>query len=370
MRQSTIYTSGYGMNRARYNGSMARVLLILSATICFLGRADLGSEIDTLMSAYDKPGSPGAAVLAMRAGMMTYRKGYGLAEVETGRFANENTNYRMASVSKQFTAMAAMILVEQGKLGLEETLKDIFPDFPSYGSKVTINHLLHHTSGLVDYESSVTGSKQVSDADVLAILKRQSSTSFPPGSRYSYSNSGYCLLAQVVETRSGMQYEDFVLENVFKRLGMHESHVYEKDNIPNIRERAYGYTPSGGSFSKTDQSNTSATQGDGGVYTSTVDYEKWILGLESLLSPPFLSQYLTPGRLNDGSATSYAMGWSVGTHHGFARYSHTGSTIGFRTAVEWIPSLGAGVAVFINRASSSPWDISRQILELVVKPPR
>ncbi|MCB0405829.1 MAG: beta-lactamase family protein [Bdellovibrionales bacterium] len=337
--------------------------LLALCLLCYssLLPADFASEVDALFRPYDNPQVPGAAVLVLHNGQLLYQKAYGLAELETDRAVKESTNFRMASVSKQFTALSTLVLVDKKLLDLDETLQDVFPDFAAYGREITIRHLLHHISGIRDYEELLPGSGQVNDSDVVAILKRQNSTYFTPGSQYRYSNSGYCVLSQIVQVRAGIPYAQFVEENLFRPLGMFTSHVYERDSPPPIPQRAFGYTRYGSTFKKTDQSQTSATQGDGGIYTSVSEYARWARGLNFLVSPELAELLFTPGVLNNGSTISYGMGWSLGSAHGRKRYSHTGSTIGFRTAVELYPESDTAIAVFINRAASAPWDIASEI---------
>jgi CubicO group peptidase (beta-lactamase class C family) len=343
--------------------SFLALLLMLRAG---LATADLGSDIDTLMRDYDKPDVPGASVLVMRTGTVTLRKSYGLADVEKGEKVGEDTNFRLASVSKQFTALAALLLVDEGKLALDDKLTEVFPGFPAYGQAIRVRHLLNHTSGLRDYEDLIPSgqTKQVTDADVLSLLQKQSSTSFTPGSQYKYSNGGYCLLAQIVEKKSGLSFAEFVSRRIFSPLGMMDSRVYERDPVPVIPHRAYGYTRSGSGFQRTDQSVTSATQGDGGVYTSAVDYERWARGMDTLLSTSLMDEIFTPGKLNNGSSTSYGFGWVLDTYRGLKRRSHTGSTIGFRTAVQRFPERDTTIAVFVNRAGAAPWDQAQKIADL------
>lgn len=340
-------------------------LLFFLTTVLFAG--DIAQVIDPYFSNYSKSNVPGASVLVIENGHVAYAKGYGMAELETKTATSVETNYRLASVSKAFTAMAVLILIDRGKLQFENILTDIFPDFPDYGSRITIRHLLHHQSGLRDYENLIpSGSPQVTDADVLRMMKAQSSTTFKPGTQYSYSNGGYCVLAQVVEKVSGQKYSEFVEDNIFQPLGMVRSRVYEKDS-PKIENRAYGYTASGGGFTKTDQSVTSATQGDGGVYTSVNELLYWDRALEKklLVSPALVNLMFTPGKLANGSATTYGFGWVIDTYRGVPRYSHTGSTIGFRTAIQRFPTKHFTVLVLINRAGSSPWDIARSIVDKI-----
>ena len=318
-------------------------------------------KLDALFRDYDKPGVPGAAVTIIQCGQVAYRKAYGLARVKDGAKATPETNFRLASLAKQFTAMAVLILVDRGQLHLDDKLTEIFPDFPAYGKNITIAHLLHHQSGLPDYEEHVSGSGQVSDAGVLAILKSQSHLDFTPGSRYRYSNAGYCVLSNIVAKVSGRTFPAFVREEIFGPLVMPSSLVYVKDG-PAIPNRAYGHTGT----SETDQSATSATLGDGGVYTNVEDWFQWDQALyhNPLISPALQALAFTPGTLADGSPTSYGFGWVIDTYRGHRRQSHTGSSIGFRTAVSRFPDEELSIVVLVNRASATPWDTAREIADL------
>lgn len=346
---------------------MRRILLALALSFVSTSAFADDARIDQLMRDYDRAGAPGAAVAVIKDGALVHAKGYGLADAEARVAVTELTNFRLASLTKQFTAMAVMILKERGLLALDTPLTDVLRDFPSYGRAITLRHLLNHTSGLRDYEDLIPSGQttQLRDRDVVAILKRQSSTYFTPGSSYRYSNSGYATLAFVVETVSGMPFERFLAENVFTPLGMDGTLAFV-DGVNTVPHRAYGYTQSGSGFRRTDQSLTSAVLGDGGVYTSLVDYAKWDAALytEDLVSAATLAEAFTPGRLRDGRTTTYGFGWEIGRVSGHRRVSHTGSTIGFRTAVQRFPDDRLTVLVLINRADTTPWDLAAEIAGL------
>jgi CubicO group peptidase (beta-lactamase class C family) len=352
---------------------MRKFALLFTLVCAFSPRAfsQIDSEkIDRLFESYNRAGAPGASVAVYKAGAILYERGYGLADVEANVAATPYTNFRLASLTKQFTAMAIMILKERGLLTYDTTLSQIFPSFPSYGSRITVRHLLGHLSGLRAYEDLIPSSQteQVSDADVLALLARQSSTVFAPGSQYRYSNSGYCVLGQIVERISGKSFASFLREEIFFPLGMYQSVAFE-DGISDIFERAYGYSPSSnGRFSRTDQSITSATLGDGGVYTSVHDYFRWDEALygETLVSRETLQEAFSSGRTSGGSQTGYGFGWEIGSYAGLKRVSHTGSTIGFRTAVQRFPEQYLTVIVLVNRANSSPWTLAERVVDIVL----
>ena len=245
-----------------------------------------GAIIDSIISDYDMEIGPGAALLITENGNIIYSKGYGLANLQESIPITSATNFRLASLTKQFTAMCIMILNSRGQLDYELTLTNIFPDFPDYGNNITIRHLLHHTSGLIDYFTLIpdTVSQQLRDQDVLNLMMAQTTTSFPPGTEYGYSNSGYALLAMIVKNVSGKEFAEFLEDEIFFPLGMSNSIAFE-DGISTVENRAYGYSQIDSEFIRDDQSITSAVLGDGGIYSSLDDMFKWdqILNTEELV---------------------------------------------------------------------------------------
>jgi len=229
------------------------------------------ATIDTLFAKFVSAHEPGCAVLVIKDGLPVFRKGYGVTDLRTLQKIRPDTNFRLASLTKQFTAMAVMLLVHDGKLHYEDRLTDVFPDFPAYGKAITIRQLLNHTSGLIDYEdimakqyAGISDDKipQIKDAGVLELLKHETATKFTPGSHWAYSNSGYVVLAMVVEKRSGMSLGDFLHQRIFTPLKMTDTLAYEKGKNK-VARRAYGHTKTADGWRETDQSSTSATLGDG-----------------------------------------------------------------------------------------------------------
>ena len=201
-------------------------------------------RIDAMIQVYDRPDAPGISVIVIKDRMVLYKKAYGLADVEARVTNTTNTNFRLASVTKQFTAMAILILMERGKLSLESHLADFFPDFPAYGREITIRQLLNHTSGLPDYAALMPADQkeQLSDEDVLRILKQPTKGNFRPGSKFEYSNSGYVVLGLIAAKVSGKSFARFLEESIFQPLGMSSTVAYEP-GISTVKNRAYGYTP-------------------------------------------------------------------------------------------------------------------------------
>jgi CubicO group peptidase (beta-lactamase class C family) len=327
--------------------------------------------VDSLMAPYAVPGHPGASVLVVRDGRVALARGYGLAEVETGRAVTPTTNFRLASLSKQFTATAVMLLAAEGRLRWDDEIAALLPGLPAYARGVTVRHLLNHTSGLPDYERFVpdTQTAQVHDADVPALLARDSALKFAPGTRYAYSNTGYVLLALLVERASGQRYADFLRARVLAPLGMTGTLAFEEGRSA-VPERAYGYAVRDGSVRRTDQSNTSATLGDGGVYSSAADLARWDAAItrHALVSAAAQRLAWTPPPLAPAMAqpygpTPYGFGWFVDTDRGTMRLRHHGQSRGFTNAIVRYPERGLTVVVLTNRSGGAPWELAQRIAD-------
>ena len=243
-------------------------------------------KIDLQMKSYEGA-VPGASLLVVRDGKAIIRRSYGLANLEGSVAATPETNFRLASVTKQFTATAILLLVQDGKLKLDDRIRKWLPSLPPAVDSVSITHLLTHTSGIVDYEDVIPeGTKtQVHDADVLRLLESQDSTYFKPGSSYRYSNSGYSLLSLIVERASGMTFAKFLNDRIFVPLGMTHTVAYE-EGISTVANRAFGYTTKDGKWTRKDQSVTSAVLGDGGIYSSIDDRERRLVRLIRIRALP------------------------------------------------------------------------------------
>jgi CubicO group peptidase (beta-lactamase class C family) len=345
-------------------------LLLLAALPWTAAAADFSADIDALFKDYNQPRVPGASVIVIREGKVLYKKAYGLADLEAGAAATTKTNYRLASVTKQFTAMCIMILADRGRLSLEDRITRFFPDYPAYGKEITIRELLTHTSGLRAYEEMIPPGRtaQLKDADVLDLLKQQTSTYFQPGMEYRYSNTGYAHLALIVEKASGMKFAAFLKKNIFGPLKMHDTVAFE-DGISTVRNRAFGYTRKGDAYERTDQSLTSAILGDGGIYSSVDDMFLWDQALYTtrLVSADMLKQAWTPSILASGKQSTYGFGWELGERDGMKTVRHSGGTIGFRTQILRIPEKKFTVIVLSNRSEAKPDELANAIADLYLK---
>lgn len=349
---------------------MVSLLLIVHPRVSAMVPNGHGAAIDSLFAAYDSARAPGASLVVIQNGAVVVKKGYGYAHIESGRRVTSASNFRLASMTKQFTAMCIMMLKEEGKLSYDDRLTTFFPEFPAYGRSITVRHLLTHTSGLLDYESLVPDSQtvQVKDAGVLSLLRTTDSTLFPPGTRYLYSNTGYALLSLIVERVSGESFAAFLNRHIFTPLGMHSSVAFEA-GISEVKERAYGYTRSDSGFVFADQSVTSAVLGDGGIYSNIDDLMKWDRSLSThpLVSRAALDESMADARLADGTTIDYGYGWHKGTFLGIRYPYHNGSTRGFRNTILRFPHQGLTVIILTNRNEGDPMEIAMKIAEMYVK---
>jgi CubicO group peptidase (beta-lactamase class C family) len=337
------------------------------------------AQIDAIFSAAIGPGNvPGAAVLVIRNGEPVFTKGYGVAELRSLKKIDSQTNFRLASLTKQFTAMAIMLLVHDGRLHYDDTLAGIFRDFPSYGNAITIRHLLNHRSGLLDYEDLMPATDpklpveqvQISDSGVLDLLKHQTRTKFAPGSKWDYSNSGYVILGLIVEKVSGKTFPDFLRERIFAPLQMNATVAYVRGKNT-ISDRAFGHSMKSGQWEQTDQSPTSATLGDGGIYTSLDDIAKWDRAIRrhTLLSEQEMQAAFTPVKVPgvvepDGRPAAYGFGWFLNPYRGHQRMWHYGETMGFRSTIQRFPSDELTIIVLCNRGDLNPSALALKVADL------
>lgn len=316
---------------------------------------DRAARVDALFAEYANASGPGAAVVVSLQDSIVLARGYGLADVERSVRITPTTSFRLASVTKQFTAAALLTLVETGKLTLDDRLDTILPEVPAYAHDVRVRHLLAHTSGIPDYEP-ILGSDdgaQVKDRDVLALLHRADALYFAPGTSWRYSNSGYALVALIVEHVSGEPFAQYLRHRIFDRAGMPTAVAHE-DGVDTVVSRAFGYSLIAGAWRRTDQSRTSAVLGDGGIYASAEELAHWSSALDhsTVLSRPSFETATTPARLSSGKPTSYGFGWFLDDFRGHRRQRHEGDSIGFRTSIQRYPDDRLTVVVLVNRGAA------------------
>jgi CubicO group peptidase (beta-lactamase class C family) len=311
---------------------------------------------DNLFAKYDRADVPGLSVMVVREGEIRLSRGFGAANLGDKSPVSPETNFRLASLTKQFTAMSIMILAERGKLALDDQLPAFLPGFGRCGDPITLKDLLTHRSGLLDYEDLIPVgiTTPLKDRDVLEILRNQNRTWFAAGTSFRYSNSGYALLALVVEAASRKSFAAFLRENIFEPLGMRNSVAYEP-GISEVPCRAIGYTQRGDVFDETDQSVTSAMLGDGGIYSSIADLFQWD---QALYGEKFVSRGMLERAFTDQGG-GYGFGWFVDRE----KVWHYGETCGFTTRIERFHHRRQTVILLANRRDADLATISRKLAD-------
>lgn len=334
----------------------------MSPARCASPQMSIAEKIDRLLSAYQAD-APGASVLVIRDGAPVFRKACGLADLERQVAATPATNYRLASMTKQFTAAAILLLHQEARLSLDDSVRAWLPTLPAAAAAMTIRQLLTHTSGLIDYEDLISSgeSRQLHDADVLHLLESQVQTYFVPGSRHRYSDSGYALLALIVGRASGEDFATFLRTRIFRPLGMQATVAYE-EGVSRVANRAYGYTADGARWKRTDQSLTSAVLGDGGIYSSVDDLARWDAALYDarVLSTESLRQAFAPATASEDPNVHYGFGWRLTGETVW----HSGETLGFRNVIVRFPARRFTVIILTNRSESQPYTTALAIAKL------
>lgn len=311
------------------------------------------SEIDSLLTQYSFEDKPGIAFAIVHDGKRIFERYSGLQNVEENIRISSSTNFRLASVTKAFTATCILKLIESGKLKFTSTLKELYPDFSDCGKYITVEMLLNHTSGLIDYESLMpdTQTTQIHDDEVLQMMKKVDSTYFKSGTNFSYSNTAYALLSQIVELISGKSFIDFLHEEIFRPLKMNNSLAF-RIGVNEVSNRAYGYSRVDSlNFKRDDQSSTSAVLGDGGIYSSIDDMIRWEASFSSdkIISLPMKRSATQKTKLIDGTTIDYGFGWYNKEYKNYETIYHTGGTRGFRNILFRVPSEKFAIIIFINR---------------------
>ncbi len=359
---------------------MIRFTLIL----CFIGSFHLHSlsqlpaemqwRVDSVFAHWNGTDRPGGALAIVQNGKIIYKKGYGLADLEHGEPISPKTVFYAGSVSKQFVAMAILLLEEAGKLSIEDDIRKFLPEMPNYGNTIAIRHLLHHTSGLRDYLAlmELRGSSYLDympKEAVFELICRQKGLNFSPGERYDYSNSGYFLLALIVERISGKTFRQFTQEHIFQPLGM-ESSFFNDNLYELISNRAFGYrTAAVNRFEPLFM--RFALVGSGGLYTTVEDLYKWDQnfyhnklgkGQASLIA-----KMQTDGKLNNGESCGYAFALVNGNYRGLPTIGHTGSLGGYRSYYVRFPEQYFSIILLGNVAEFAPSSLAMQIADILLK---
>jgi len=316
-------------------------------------RDGLARKIDAVMSEVYRPGQPGAAVIVRKNGETILRKGYGMADLELGVPVAPDMVFRLGSITKQFTAVSILRLAEQGKLGLQDEITKFLPDYPTQGRKITIEHLLTHTSGIQSYtdlaEWLPLGRKDFTLEELIDLFKDKP-MQFEPAEQWSYNNSGYILLGAVIEKVSGKTYEAFVDETIFRPLGMKSSYYGSAERI--IPRRVPGYQEGKGGFVNAPYLSMTQPYAAGSLLSTVDDLAAWSDAVFSgkLVKKEWLDKAFTPYKLSDGESSGYGYGWFIADFGGHRSIEHGGGINGFTTYEMTFPEDRIFLAILTNSA--------------------
>ncbi|MGH1484294.1 MAG: serine hydrolase domain-containing protein [Geminicoccales bacterium] len=300
---------------------------------------------------YDDKHCPGLAVMVIEDGATKFRNGYGLSNLKTKEKINYDTNFGMASVSKQFTAMCIAILEEKKQLSSDDYISQYFHDLPNYMSSIKIKHLIHHLSGLPDYSSYLWSSNKkkplISNHDVYAFYKNAKKLDFKAGDRFEYSNGGYSLLPLLIENATGQSFPDFINNSIFEPANMKNTAIFEYPSNISNQATSYSEWPF---FEDIDFNTGNALQGEGGVYTSLADMQAWIHAIENntLIGPAMTEKVFSAVQDNNGNKVNYGYGWSFGEMYKHKVIVHTGGWAGFNTVIAKVPDRKIWFVAFSN----------------------
>ncbi len=352
--------------------AFALLFLITTSSNSLAQSSGLEKRMDEVLLAAYSPDAPGAAVIVTRDGKQIYRKAFGLANVELNVPAKPEHVFRIGSVTKQFTAVAILMLMEEQKLSLTDDITRFLPDYPTHGKKITIEHLLTHTSGIKSYTSMSEWvplwRKDMTLTELIDLFKDQP-LDFEPGTKWRYNNSGYVLLGAIIENASGQSYADFLKNRIFDPLGMKNTMVDETERIIAGRAAGYDKTPDG--YRNATYLSMTQPHAAGALISTVDDLAKWdaALSTEELLKQSTLQKAWTPYILPDGKSTGYGYGWMLGTYEGHRVVEHGGGIHGFTSNGIRFPDERLYVAVLTNNPPSNPDNLAIRLAGIALGKP-
>lgn len=328
-------------------------------------------QVDQLFAAWNDPNAPGAAISVMQHGKVILKKGYGSANLEYNEPITPATVFHIASVSKQFTAFAILLLEQDGKLSLDDDIRKYLPEVPDFGKTITLRHLATHNSGMRDqWELLAMAGWRLDDVitkeHILKMVSRQRELNFNPGDEHLYCNTGFTLLAEVVARVSGKTFAEFTHDRIFAPLGMNQTLFYD-DHEKIVKNRAYSFNQEGGDYKKSvlSYANVGATS----LFTTVEDMCLWAMNFDNpkVGTPDLIRKLNTRALLNNGDTISYALGQDVGTYKGLKFICHGGADAGYRTFFIRIPEQEFAVTVFSNFANFRPDSKAFSLIDIYLK---
>ncbi|MFI5187574.1 MAG: serine hydrolase domain-containing protein [Chitinophagales bacterium] len=358
----------------KYISSIVLILLLTFLTIKIYSQSlpdSITKKIDSIFKKWDNYNSPGCSVGIVRNDSLIYAKGYGMANLEYSIRITPETIFHMASISKQFTAYSIVLLVKQGKLQFDDDIHKYLSWFPDLKEKITIRNLLNHTSGIRDQWQllAIAGTRLddvITQDQIIKILSKQQALNFKPGEQYSYSNSGFTMLAEIVKSVTGQTIRQFTDSAIFKPLGMNHTHFHD-DYTEIVNNRSYSYDRIDSlhyANSILSYSNAGATS----LFTNINDMSKWIMNFyeHKVGDQKDIEQLTQKGKLNNGKELNYALGISVDSYKGQKEFSHGGADAGYRTFISVFPDLKMGFIIFSNLGDADPWNKANDIANLFI----
>jgi CubicO group peptidase (beta-lactamase class C family) len=330
------------------------------------------AAVDALFARWHTPESPGAAVLVLKDGAVVHAKGYGMANLEHGIPIRTNTVFDIASVSKQFGALAIGLLEAEGRLAFDDDVRRYIPELPDFGHTITIRHLVHHTSGLRDWPGTLRMAgwdyqDVISFDQIIRMAVNQRDLNFVPGSAYAYSNTGYNLLALVVERVTGQTFAEWTAERIFRPLGMRDTHFHD-DHTRVVRNRADSYRPSSDGQTYHRIGNSLTALASSSLYTTVEDLVRWIRNFDEPVvgDARLMARMQERGVLTSGDTITYASGLMMGSYRGQRTVSHGGSWAGFRTNLHRFPDAGLDVILLSNTTEMNAASMVQRIADIYI----
>lgn len=351
-------------------------LLFVTGVVVNGGYVQTGDEaagkVDAYLSQWDKEDMPGCAVGVVKDGKLIYKRGVGMANLTYSIPNTPTMLFEVASTSKPFTAMAIALLAEQGKLSIDDDIRKHIPELPNYGDTITIRHLLHHTSGLREYEALIffggRGNENAhSEKEVLNLISRQKNINFKPGTEYQYSNTGYLLLGVIVKRVTGKSLRVFSDENLFKPLGM-KSTMFRDDRTEIVKNRATGYISGPGGRLRL-RTSLDDLVGDGGLLTSVEDLSLWVQNYfdPKVGSKETIRMLTTAGTLNSGEKINYGFGQFHTIYRGLPVIKHSGNVSGFRAQIARYHDQNFAVIALSNNSAIFPAQIVAKVADIYLE---
>lgn len=355
-------------NSLSLKNSLFIIVVFFFSSTSILQAQNLDATIDSLLQAKYKPNAPGAIFLIAKEGTIIYNKAFGLSNLELNVPMISNSVFEIGSMTKQFTAISIMMLMEKGKLNLDDEITKFIPDYPTHGNKITVHHLLTHTSGIKNFTSMKEirniATKNMAPTDLIDFFKNEP-MDFNPGDEFKYSNSGYVILGYIIETVAEKSYADFVEQDIFEKLGMTSSQYASHSKV--IKNRTSGYHNRNG-YINTRYVSFTIPYSSGSLMSTVEDMNLWQQAIKnnSLISAKTTNKVFTNYTLNKGESINYGYGWHIKDLNGSLSYEHGGSIFGFKSMGVYLPESDIYVIGLNNCDCNSPTVITREIAELAL----